>query len=115
MAYVPKLRHLFKILFRLRDRDAAEGLFLEGSVEFDAGNYRDARLMFSYGTRLDPDMAGNFYNLAVVTEKLEGEAASAIAAWEDYVEAAGRDSRQSEATREKVRAHIRELKERARP
>ncbi|MDK2970921.1 MAG: hypothetical protein PWP23_676 [Candidatus Sumerlaeota bacterium] len=111
MAYVPKLRHLFKIMFGIRDSQAAEGLFLEGSIEFESGDIESARLMFTYGTRLDPNLAGNFYNLGAVAEKCNAPAAERIAVWERYLAAAARDPRQPEETRERVRQRIQELKE----
>jgi len=110
MAWAPRFSHLFKILLRIRDRPAAEGLFLEGSIEFEAGNVESARLMFYYGTRLDPDMAGNFYNLAVVEEKTRGAHAKTVEAWENYLAAAGRDPRQGAEAQAKVRAHVAEMK-----
>ncbi|MBX3728457.1 MAG: hypothetical protein KF858_04660 [Candidatus Sumerlaeia bacterium] len=110
MAWAPRLSHLIKILLRRRDPAAAEGLFLEGSIEFENGDAETARLMFLYGTRLDPDMAGNFYNLAVATEKLDGNSPRTLAAWEAYLAAAERDPRQPQETRNKVREHVRTLK-----
>ena len=107
MPYVPKFRHLFKILFRRRDPAAAEGLFLEGSIEYEGGDLESARTMFLFGTQLDPNLAGNFFNLAVVTEKIEGPSSpKTIKAWRDFIDAAARDPRQSPAAVEKVRAHV---------
>ncbi len=113
MSWAPKFTLLLKIAFRLRDTAAAEGLFLEGSVEFESGNVETARLMFYYGTRLDPAMAGNFYNLAFALERIEGPTARTIAAWERYLEVARDDRRQSPADREKAAAHLAALKSRA--
>lgn len=110
MAWAPRFSHLFKVLFRIRDVAAAEGLFLEGSIEFEAGNLDTARLMFFYGSRLDPETAGNFYNLAVVEEKTKGMHRDTLKAWEDYLAAAARDPRQSAEAREKVRGHVEEMK-----
>mgnify|MGYP006288040485 CR=1 FL=1 len=113
MAYVPRFKTLFKVLFHVRDSAEAEGLFLEGSIEYENGNLEDARKMFLFGSRLDPHLAGNHYNLAIVTEKLQGASEKTIKAWEDYLEAAPHDPRQNVATREKVRKHIAELKTKA--
>lgn len=110
MAYVPKFRHLFKILFHVRDSAAAEGLFLEGSIEFEAGDIETARLMFYYGTRLDPRLAGNFYNLAVAEERLHGPGPRAINAWENYLAAAEHDKRQSAEAKSKASEHLRQLR-----
>lgn len=115
MAYVPKLTHLFKIMLRMRDRAAAEGLFLEGSIEYEGGDTENARLMFYYGTRLDPTLAGNFYNYAAATEKLKGPGEETIAAWEAYLDAATRDRLQPADQREKVRVHVAELKAGTKP
>lgn len=110
MPYIPKFSHLFKVLLRVRDRQAAEGLFLEGSIEFESGDPEAARRMFLYGTRLDPAFAGNFYNLAVAMEKLNGASRETVDAWEAYLHVAESDSKQSEETRQKVRQHVRDLK-----
>lgn len=109
MAYVPKFSHLFKILLRRTDPAAAEGLFLEGSIEFEAGNHEDALLMFTYGTRLDPGFAGNYYNRAVTLEKRAAPPSACLAAWRDYLAAAQRDPRQKEEARRTARARISEL------
>lgn len=94
----------------MKDSAAAEGLFLEGSIEFENGDVETARLMFYYGTRLDPTLAGNFYNLAVAEEKLHGSGAKAIAAWEKYLDVAERDPRQSDEAKEKVREHLNKIR-----
>ncbi len=110
MSWAPRFSHLLKIAFRLRDTTAAEGLFMEGSIEFENGNIETARLMFYYGTRLDPEMAGNFYNLAVVTERLRGPCRETIDAWERYIAVAEKDARQSADSCEKARQHLAQLK-----
>lgn len=115
MPYVPKFAHLLKILLRRRDTQAAEGLFLEGSIEYESGDLESARLMFYYGTRLDPNLAGNFYNLAVVVERQQGASPAAIRAWEEYLAAAERDPRQGEETRRNVREHLAQLKSGSEP
>jgi len=114
MAYVPKFGHLWKMMFGVRDPDAAEGLFMEASIEFENGNLKDAQRMFLFGTRLDPNLGGNFYNHAVVTEKIEGASAAAIKAWERYCEAAERDPKQSREVLEKAKTHVSELRSKAR-
>jgi len=110
MAYVPKFRHLIKLVFGMRDPAAAEGLFLEGSIEFESGELETARTMFLYGTRLDPNLAGNFYNLAVATERLGRPRDEVVGRWEAYLEAADRDPRQSQEARERVRKHLATLR-----
>ncbi|MBI5153610.1 hypothetical protein HZA57_00095 [Candidatus Poribacteria bacterium] len=110
MPYIPKLRHLFKILFRVRDPQAAEGLFLEGSIEFDNGQFETARMMFFFGTRLDPGLAGNFHNLAVTIEKIEGPGRKALTAWENYLRAAKSDTRQSAGAQERAAKHASDLR-----
>lgn len=110
MSYTPRFRHLFKMLVGLRDPQAAEGLFLEGSIEFEAGDLETARTMFLYGTRLDPRMAGNFYNLAVATERLGRPNKEVLRRWEDYLAAAQRDPRQSATQIDLARKHLAELK-----
>ncbi len=110
MTYVPRLRHLLKIALRLRDPQAAEGLFLEGSIEFESGDVETARLMFYYGTRLDPRLAGNFYNYAVATETLNRPMKEIVLAWENYLSAAEKDPRQSATAIDRARRHVAELK-----
>ena len=111
MAWAPRLSHLIKILFRVRDKSAAEGLFMEGSVEFEEGNTETARLMFYYGSRLDPDMAGNFYNYAIASETLKGPSDETVDAWESWLEAAERDPKPPQGLKDKVREHIHQLRE----
>jgi hypothetical protein len=110
MAWAPRFGLLFKILLRRRDPAAAEGLFLEGSVEFESGDAETARLMFYYGTKLDPTFAGNFYNLAAATEKLSGASAATLTAWEAYLRVAEGDARQPAQTIARVREHAGEMR-----
>lgn len=110
MPYVPKFRHLFRILFRRRDARAAEGLWFEGTWLSEQGEDKDARMAFRHSALLDPEFAGARYNYAALTEKLEGPGTEALAAWEAYLEIAPTDPRQHRETVEKVRDHVRELR-----
>lgn len=106
MAYVPRWSHLLKMTLGLRDRSAAEGLFYSGSLAFESGDLDDARLIFTYGTRLDPTLAGNFYNLAVTLEKLNAPIAERRRAWQRYLAAAERDPHQTDEAKERARARL---------
>ena len=106
MAYVPRWSHLIKMTFGLRDRAAAEGLFYSGSIAFESGELDDARLMFTYGTRLDPTLAGNFYNLAITLEKLKAPVAERRRAWQRYLAAAETDKNQNSDSKERARARL---------
>lgn len=110
MAYRPRFAHLWKVMFGLKDHAAAEGLFLEGQLEYEAGNTADAKLMFYFGRRLNPAFAGNFYNYAVVIEKTEGQTRKALKAWEEYLGAAAGDPKQSAELQERVRKHVEDMK-----
>lgn len=106
MAYVPRWAHLLKMTLGIRDRSAAEGLFLSGSIAFESGELDDARLMFTYGTRLDPTLAGNFFNLAVTLEKMTAPAADRRRAWQRYLAAAEHDRKQSDDAKARARARL---------
>lgn len=106
MPYAPKLRHLFKILFRVRDKNAAEGLFFEGTYLAERGEEDAAREAFRHAMRLDPDFGGAAWNYAALTEKKLGACAETVAAWREFIAAAQRDGRQREATVLKVAAHL---------
>jgi hypothetical protein len=110
MPYVPKFKHLFKILFRRRDPAAAEGLYFEGTWLHDTGDEQGARMAFNHARLLDPAFGGAWYNYAALTEKLTGAGKETIKAWEAYVLSAEKDPRQNRETIEKVRQHIRELR-----
>lgn len=115
MPYVPRFRHLVKILFRLRDTEAAEGLWLEGTWLHDQGDLKGARDAFHHARLLDPNFAGAFYNYAALTERFSGSSADTIAAWKAYLTAAEKDHRQTRTMVEKVRAHVAELEAAAAP
>lgn len=106
MAYVPRWAHLIKMTLGVRDRAAAEGLFLSGSLAYESGELDDARLMFTYGTRLDPTLAGNFFNLAVTLEKLGAPRADKRRAWQRYLAAAENDPKQTDEARSRARARL---------
>ena len=111
MPYVPRPKILFKILFRRRDPVAAEALWLEGTwlhehEKDDAG----ALMAFHHARLLDPQFAGAHYNHAAMTEKLKGQGAETLKAWEDYLRAAENDSRQARETVERVRGHVEDLR-----
>ena len=109
MAFTPRFSLLLKLLLRRRYTAAAEGLFMEGSIEFEAGDLESARLAFTYGTRLDPRFAGNFHNLALTIERMDGPGPAALAAWREYLRVADLDPRQSAEAKAKVRAHLAKL------
>lgn len=109
MPYVPKFPHLFKILFRMTDRNAAEGLYFEGTWHHDNGDDESALLAFAHARLLDRNFGGAFYNYAALTEKSKGNCPETIKAWRDYLKAAANDSRQTQATVDKVRAHLEAL------
>ncbi len=110
MAFVPRFSLLFKILFRIRDRAAAEGLFLRGSVAFEEGEFEDARMIFAYGKSLDPTLAGNHYNYAVTLQRLGVPVAQRRRAWEEYLAAAAKDPKQSEDHKRLARQELERLK-----
>jgi len=109
-SYVPKFRHLVKILFRVRDPQAAEGLFYEGTWLAEQELDKEAHLAFAHARLRDPDFGGAFYNYAALTEKMEGNSPKTIRAWEEYVAVASRDARQDRETVAKVEKHVAELK-----
>lgn len=111
MPYVPKFKHLFKILFRQRDVKAAEGLWFEGTWLNDQGDPTSARLAFNHSRLLDREFGGAYYNYAALTEKLCGKSAETVQAWKDYLAVAVKDKRQSPQTIEKVRGHVRDLEQ----
>lgn len=110
MPYKPKPRLLFQMLFRRQNREAAEGLFFEGTYLSDKGEDADARLAFRHSAMLDSKFGGARYNYAALTEKLLGVHADTIAAWEDYVRCSLDDPRQRRETIARVQKHIDELK-----
>ena len=109
MAYVPKFRHLAKILFRLRDAQAAEGLWLEGTWLHEKGDDEGALMAFHHARLLDRDFAGAHYNFAALTEKRSGKSRETLRAWRDYLRACTVDKRQAAETVAKVRRHVDEL------
>lgn len=110
MPYVPKIRHLLKILLRIRDARAAEALWFEGTWLSEQGDDASARLAFAHSRLLDRRFAGAYYNYAALTEKLTGNTPATIRAWQDYVRVAEGDRRQARDTITRVRAHIDDLK-----
>ncbi len=112
MPYVPRLGHLFKIMFRIRDPRAAEGLWFQASLLSEEGDDEGARLAFAHARLLDPEFGGAFYNYAALTEKLNGPGPAALKAWRQYLPVAERDPRQARETIEKVRRHVEDLQER---
>ncbi|MEQ8821697.1 MAG: hypothetical protein RLY93_15785 [Sumerlaeia bacterium] len=106
MPFAPKPAHLLTILLRRRDRAAAEGLFLEGSAEYEAGNLADARSMFLFGSLLDRTLAGNHFNYAVTVEKMEGEGRASLKAWRRYLKAANADPKQTEENKAVARGRV---------
>jgi hypothetical protein len=110
MAFVPRFSLLFKILFRIRDRSAAEGLFLRGSVAFEEGEFEDARMIFAYGKSLDPTLAGNHYNYAVTLDRLGAPVAQRRRAWLEYLAAAQMDPKQSQEHQRMAAETLRRLK-----
>lgn len=109
MAYKPRFSHLVKILFGLQDPAAAEGLFMEGQIEFESGNKEEAELMFYFGKKLNKRFAGNYYNYAVAVEKTKGPCKKALAAWKEYLGVAPHDPKQPLETQERVRQHVQQL------
>ncbi len=109
MAYKPRFSHIFKVLFRRQDVAAAEGLFMEGQIEFESGNQEEALLMFYFGKRLNSQFAGNFYNYAVALEKTKGPSKKALQAWKDYLRVAEHDVKQSTDAKDRIRKHVAEL------
>lgn len=109
MAYKPRFSHIFKVLFGRKDVAAAEGLFMEGQIEFESGNQDEALLMFYFGKRLNPAFAGNFYNYAVALEKTKAPTPKALAAWKDYLRVADQDIKQTAETKARVKKHVEEL------
>jgi hypothetical protein len=109
MAYIPKFRHLAKILFRLRDPRAAEGLWLEGTWLHENGDDEGARMAFHHARLLDRDFAGAHYNFAALTEKKSGKSKVTLRAWRDYLRACEVDKRQAPETVAKVQRHTDEM------
>jgi len=97
-------------MFGKKDPNASQGLFLEGKIEYDNGNTEDARLMFYYGMKLDPEFAGNYYNYAVAEEKKNGQCSTTLKAWEKYLEIAQNDPNQKEEARQAVQEHVEKMK-----
>ena len=109
MAYVPKFKHLFMMLFRVQDPRVAEGLFLEGTWHHDQGDDESARMAFSHARALDRHFGGAFYSYAALTEKKHGATRETLAAWRAYVAAAENDPRQARPIVDRVRGHVAEL------
>ena len=105
--------HVLKMLFGVRDAEAAEGFFFEGLWHAEQGNEEAARELFRAAAMLDKRFGGARYNLAALTEKRLGAAPETIAAWRDYVVCAVNDSRQPAQTIDKVRRHIADLEKKA--
>lgn len=110
MPYVPKFRHLVKILLRMRDVEAAEALWLEGTWLHEMGDDGGALMAFQHSRLLDREFGGAYYNFAALTEKSTGNSPRTIQAWQDYLRVAEKDSRQARETVEKVRHHLEELR-----
>ncbi|MCC5877236.1 MAG: hypothetical protein JJU11_13525 [Candidatus Sumerlaeia bacterium] len=109
MPYVPKFRHLFKILFRIQDGRAAEGLWLEGTWLHEQGDDEGALMAFNHARLLDRKFGGAYYNYAALTEKHQGKSPQAMKAWRDYLAMAEEDSRQPRETIDKIRRHLEDL------
>ncbi|MDX2175753.1 MAG: hypothetical protein SF028_04720 [Candidatus Sumerlaeia bacterium] len=105
----PKLVHALKMIFGVRDAEAAEGFYLEGMWSAEQGNEDAARELFRTAALLDKRFGGARYNFAALTEKRLGASPETIAAWKDYVACAADDSRQPAEIIEKVRRHIADL------
>ncbi len=113
MKYVPKFKHLFKILFRRQDPEAAEELWLEGTWLHDNEDDEGALLAFRHACLLDRNFAGAYYNFAALTEKHRGNSSETRKAWEEYLQIAEKDSRQKAETIARVREHVQELRQEA--
>jgi len=85
------------------DTDAARALFKRGTVQYDAGHYRDALGMFEQARAIKPLPAFD-YNIAKCHEQL-GELDAAVAAYERYTATQPADAGE-------VRAHVSELRAR---
>ncbi|MCC6546470.1 hypothetical protein IT570_04815 [Candidatus Sumerlaeota bacterium] len=110
MPYVPKFKHLTKILFGQRDVAAAEGLWFEGTWLHEQGDTEGARQAFHHSRLLDRQFGGAYYNYAALTEKLRGaKSEETLRAWKDYLEVAVNDKRQTAMVVEKVRSHVRDI------
>jgi len=110
MPYKPRMQHLFQMIIRRRNPEAAEGLFFEATMLAEAGEEADARLAFRHSALLDHRFGGARYNYAALTEKLLGPGTETIAAWEEFVRCAINDSRQRRELIAKVQTHIDDLK-----
>lgn len=110
MPYVPKLKHLAKMLFRVRDARAAEALWLEGTWLHEQGDDEGALVAFGHARLLDRRFAGAYYNFAALTEKARGQGSEALRAWTEYLAVAEHDQRQPRDTVEKVREHVKALR-----
>jgi hypothetical protein len=110
MPYKPRMKHLFQMLLRRRNPEAAEGLFFEATMLAEHGEEADARMAFRHSALLDYRFGGARYNYAALTEKLIGPGPETIAAWEDFVRCAIDDSRQRRELIAKVQTHINDLK-----
>lgn len=109
MPYRPKLGLLWRVLLRRRDPIAAEGLFFEGTWLAEQGEFADALKAFQHAVRLDPNFGGAWYNIAALTERLEGPGPAALAAWRDYLAHGEADPRQRRDALLRVAAHVKEL------
>jgi tetratricopeptide (TPR) repeat protein len=109
MPYVPKFKHLFKILCRVPDKEAAEGLWYQGLLLSEEGDDESALLAFSHSRLLDRSFGGAYYNYAALTEKKHGRGPQALKAWLEYVVVAESDPRQARETVVKVKGHIADL------
>ena len=109
MPYVPKVRLLFKIMLRLRDEKAAEGLWFEGVWLSENGDDEGALLAFSHARLLDRQFGGAYYNHAALVEKKHGRGAEALRAWQEYLRVAEFDKRQARETVAKVKGHVADL------
>ncbi len=109
MPFVPKVSHLFKILFKRQDPKIAEELWFKGSLLADEGDEEGARLAFRYACLFDKNFGGAYWNYAALTEKKLGNCKETRDAWKAYITAAENDSRQARDNINKVRHHLADL------
>jgi tetratricopeptide (TPR) repeat protein len=115
MPYIPKFRHLAKIVLRLRDEQAAEGLWFEGLWLSERGDDEGARQAFLHACLLDGKFGGAYYNYAALTEKTRGKCPETIKAWKRYLKVAAKDPRQHREVISKVAIHLKDLEGKSGP